>query len=188
MCARRETARRALHRQQGERLAATDQYEAAARKNFVKTLARNTEAHNDNVQVQVRQLEHEADARFSQRQMELLSRFSLEGTQALEDQRDRHQKHGDETSKYMIYVPTWVFMHHNRKTLCNNEVDNTLDYISTWQDLLGKHSNVDKCSKNLELLNEPLDQKLVDIDEEKKNFYVKCDATTMTEWKLMLYY
>ena len=131
MCARRETARRALLRQQGECLAATDQYEAAARKNFVNTLARNNEAHNDNVQVQALQLEHKADARFSQRHMELLSRSSLERTQALEDQRDRHQKHGDETSKYMIYVQNWVFMHFTRKTLCNNEVDNTLDYIST---------------------------------------------------------
>ena len=35
------------------------------RQYLVKTLARNSEAHNYNVQMQVRQLEHEADARFS---------------------------------------------------------------------------------------------------------------------------
>ena len=38
--------------------------------------------------IQVRQLEHEADARFSLRQRELLSRFSQEVNQALENQRD----------------------------------------------------------------------------------------------------
>ena len=39
------------------------------------------------MQKQVRQLEQETDLRFSQRQRELLSRFSQEGDQALEDQR-----------------------------------------------------------------------------------------------------
>ena len=44
--------------------------------------------HNYNVQMRVRQLEHEAYARFSQRQMELLSRFSQGANQALERQRE----------------------------------------------------------------------------------------------------
>ena len=44
--------------------------------NLVNTPARSNEAHNNNVQLQVRQLEHEADARFHQRQRELLSRCS----------------------------------------------------------------------------------------------------------------
>ena len=47
-------------------------------KNLVNTLARNKEVQNYNVQVQVRQLETEADARFSKRQRDLLSRFSQE--------------------------------------------------------------------------------------------------------------
>ena len=67
----RETARRALLHQHA-----------------VSTLARNYEAHNYNVQMQVRQPEHQADARLSQRHWELLSRFSQEANQALENQRD----------------------------------------------------------------------------------------------------
>ena len=57
-----ETARRALLHQQGQFLAATHIYEAAARPNLVITLASNSEVHNCNVQIQVRQLEQEADA------------------------------------------------------------------------------------------------------------------------------
>ena len=63
-----ETARRALLHQQGQFLAATPQYEAAARPNLVITLASNSDVHNCNVQIQVRQLEQEADALLSQRQ------------------------------------------------------------------------------------------------------------------------
>ena len=44
----RETARRALLHQTGEILAATHQYEAAARQNFVNTLTKKNEAHNYN--------------------------------------------------------------------------------------------------------------------------------------------
>ena len=83
----RETAHRALLHQQGEFLGATHQYEAAARQKFVTILARLSEAHDYNVQMQVRQLEHEAHARISQKQRELLSRFSQEANEALEDQR-----------------------------------------------------------------------------------------------------
>ena len=64
------------------------QYEAAARQSLVNTLARNSEAHNYNVQIQVRQVEQEADARFSQRLRELLFRCSQGANQALEDQRE----------------------------------------------------------------------------------------------------
>ena len=56
-----ETARRALLHQQGEFLAATHQHETAARQNLVSTMARTSEVHNYNVQIQVRQLEPEAD-------------------------------------------------------------------------------------------------------------------------------
>ena len=84
-----ETARRALHHQQGQLLATTRQYEAAAKQNIgqtrVSALARNHEAHNYNVQMQVRQLEHEPDARFL-RHRELSSKFSQEENQALENQ------------------------------------------------------------------------------------------------------
>ena len=62
----RGTVRRALLQQHGEFLAATHQYEAAARQNLVSALARN-EAHNYNVQRHVRPLKHEADARISRR-------------------------------------------------------------------------------------------------------------------------
>ena len=58
-------------------------------KNLVSTSARNSEAHNDDVHMQVRQLGHEADARCSQEQRtELLSRISQEANQAPEDQRE----------------------------------------------------------------------------------------------------
>ena len=80
----RETARRAPRPQQGEFLAATHQYEAAARHNLVNTLARVHEVHNYKVQMQVRQLEQEADARLSQRGR--VSRFSQEANQAVGNQ------------------------------------------------------------------------------------------------------
>ena len=59
----RDTARRALLHQ-GEFLAVTQKYEAAAGQNVVNTLARHNQTHNYNVQMHVRQLEHEEDARF----------------------------------------------------------------------------------------------------------------------------
>ena len=51
-------------------------------------LRRNNESHTYKVQMQVRQLEHKADARFSQRQQELLSRFSDGANQGFKDQRE----------------------------------------------------------------------------------------------------
>ena len=84
----RETARRAVLHQQGYFIVTTHQVEAAARRNFVNALASDNEAHNYNVQTQVGQLEQEADAGFTQRQMDLLSRFSQEANQALENQRE----------------------------------------------------------------------------------------------------
>ena len=53
--------------QQAEFLDATHQYGAVARQTLVRALARNSEAHNCNVQMEVGQLEQEADARFSDR-------------------------------------------------------------------------------------------------------------------------
>ena len=61
-----ETARRALLHQEGEFLAACHQHEAVGRQILVSALARTNEVHSYNVQIQVRQLEQEADARFSQ--------------------------------------------------------------------------------------------------------------------------
>ena len=43
-----------------------------------------------------------------------------------------------------------------------------LDDISTRQDWFLKHSNMERCLKNLELLNQPLDQKLNDFDRESR--------------------
>ena len=71
----------------GEFLAATHQYEAVAMQNLVSASATNSEAHNYNVQMRVRQLDQEADARYSHRHRELLSRVSQEANQALEDLR-----------------------------------------------------------------------------------------------------
>ena len=81
----REAARRALFHKLGHFLAATHHHGAAPRQNLVSTLARIDIAHNYNVQMPVRQLEHEAGAQVSQKQKELLSRFP---NQALEDQRE----------------------------------------------------------------------------------------------------
>ena len=78
-------------------------------------------------------------------------------------------------------------MHYIRKTL-RNKIKKTLDYISTRQDWFRKRSNIERCLKNLELLNQPLDQKLIDFDKEKKNFYGKYDVTIMTERNVMLYF
>ena len=40
-----------------------------------------------------------------------------------------------------------------------------------------KHSNIERCLKHLELLNRPLDQKLINFDEERKdNSYEKYDV------------
>ena len=47
-------------------------HKAAARHHIVRTLARNAEAHTFFVQMQVRQLGHDAVAPFAQRQRELL--------------------------------------------------------------------------------------------------------------------
>ena len=75
------------------------QYEVATKQNPVSVLSTNNEVHHHDVQIQVRQLEHEADASFCGRQRELLSR-SQEGNQALEDQREKWvtevQQYGDE--------------------------------------------------------------------------------------------
>ena len=76
----RETARRAMLHQQDEFLAATHQYEAVARQNLASA--------NFYVQMQVRQLE-EAFSRLSHRLRELVSRFSQEPNQALEEQREK---------------------------------------------------------------------------------------------------
>ena len=114
---------------------ASHQHEAAARqKNLVNTLARKSEVHNNNVHMQVRQLEHEGDARFSERQRRLLSRFSLDANQALEDQRDmlvtevtlEVWRRDDKCATYVR-----VFKHYSRKTLRSNKIKNMLNYVST---------------------------------------------------------
>ena len=150
-----ETARSALLHQQ------------AVMQNLVNTVARNNEAHNDNVQMQVQQLEHEADARFSQRQRHFLPRFSQEANQALEDQREI----------LVTEVTTEVWMRdeqvHELRTELSLHALNSEDDLSR----LGfrKHS-IERCLKNLELLNQPLDQKLIDFDNEKQNFYEKYES------------
>ena len=111
---------------------------AAARQNLDDTLTRNNEADNYNVQMQVRQLEHESDARLSQSQREVSSRFSQEATQALEDQRENlvteatsEVRRRDE--QVFDYVQNSVFVHCTRKTLRNN----SQEYVGPHQHLTG---------------------------------------------------
>ena len=58
-------------------------------------------------------------------------------------------------------------------------VKNTLTCISTWQAWFRKHSNIERCLKNLELLNQPRDQKLIDFDKERQNFYEKYETWSL---------
>ena len=66
-------------------------------------------------------------------------------------------------------------MHYTRKTLHNNSQEYAGQHLST--DFFRTHSNIERCLKNLELLNEPLNKKLIDFDKEKQNFYDKCDVS-----------
>ena len=187
----RETARRALHHQQGELLAATHLCEAAARQNLVNALARNDEAHTYNVQMQTRQPEHEADARFSRRHKELLSRFSQEANQALENQRDifvkeptsevRRRDEQVYDSRTKLSIQTLHSKRHNATT------KSRLRWTTPELDRIGsRDSSIERSLKNLALLSQLLDQKLIDFDEEKKNDYEKYDVTKMTEQNLRL--
>ena len=159
----REAARRALRHRQGDVLAGTHRYEAAARQNLVSALARDTEGHSFNEQMQVRQLEQEANARFSHGLNELLYRFSQDANQALEDQLSNlvtevTRCDGCEMSNYTIYVQNWVFKHHTRKTPHNDKIKNMLDCISTWQDWFKINSNIERRLKNIDLFNRVLDR------------------------------
>ena len=58
----------------------------------------------------------------------------------------------------------------------------------TGQDRFRKHSHIERCLKNLELLVQLLDQKLIDPDEQRKNSYEKYDVTKRTEQKLRLFF
>ena len=48
----------------------------------------------------------------------------------------------------MIYVRNSVFMHCARMTLRNNQINNMLVYISTWQDWCRIHSNIETCEES----------------------------------------
>ena len=136
--------------------------------------------HNDSVQMQVRQLEHEADARFSQRPRELFSRFSQEAHQALEDQREILGNGSDIRSMDTIYVQTSVFKHYTSEDSTQQQSQEHVGPHQHLTGLFGAHSHIEKCLKNLELLIQPLDQKLIEFDEEKKNSCVKYEVTKMT--------
>ena len=115
---------------QGKFLAATHQHEAVARKIRVSALARNDEANNYDVQMQVRQLDQEADREncfidFPKKQTKLL-RISDKNWK-----RKKHQKCGLEMSKFTTDAQNWVFKHNSRKTFRNNKIQKMLDYIST---------------------------------------------------------
>ena len=44
---------------------------------------------------------------------------------------------------------------------------------------LRKHINIERCLKNIELLNQPLDLKLIDFDEKRENSCEQYDVTIM---------
>ena len=145
--------------------------------------ARNNEALNSNVQMQVRQLEHEEDARCSLRPREPLSRCSDETNQALEDRREIL------VTEVTSEVWRWDEQVHALRTELSLHAQHSEDVTqqqsqeyggphSTWQDGFRKHSNIGRCSKNLELLNQSLDQRLIKLDNEKQNFYEKWNVTT----------
>lgn len=96
---------RALHdpHQQGEFLSAIHQYEAAARQNIANTLASNSEAHNYNALMQIRQLEQETDARFSQRQKTVIENLSEVTSEA---RRRDEQVHGLRTEVSLHALPS----------------------------------------------------------------------------------
>ena len=48
-----------------------------------------------------------------------------------------------------------------------------------------KHSKIERCLENLELLIQPLDQKLIDYDKEKQHLHEKKDVTKRTERNMM---
>ena len=143
-------------------------------------LARNCEAHIYNVQMQGRQLEHEPNARFSQRQGELLSRFSQEANQTLENLR------ANLANKY-----TLMYRNESSCTTFGRRFATTksgICWTTAALDRIGSgNSAILRDVWSLELFNQPLDQKLIDFDKEKQNFYEKYDVTSMTEQNLMLY-
>ena len=127
----RETARRALLHQQREFFAAAHPHEVAARQNLVNTLTRNNEAHNYNVQVQVRQLENKKHTRFFSKSQGTIIAILSGSTSSFLKISEKFGVTGGETSKHMIYVQNLVFRQHTRETLRNNKVKNTQDNNST---------------------------------------------------------
>ena len=186
-----ETARRALLHQQGQFLASTHHCEAAARQNLCEHFgARNTEAPNYEVQKQVRQREHEADARCSQRLRELWSWFSQEANQALEKQREilatevtsEVWRRGEQV--YTIYVRNSVFKHYTRKTLRNSWTTSALDRIGS-----GNTANIEKMFEESQASDSATGPDLERLRQrEAQNFYEKYDIKMMTEPDLMHWY
>ena len=86
--------------------------------------------------MQVRPLEQEADALFSQRRRDLLSRFYQEAHQAFENQRENlvtevTSEVWRRTSNYIMYVQNSVDKHYIKKASRNIKAKNTLDNIGT---------------------------------------------------------
>ena len=144
--------------------------------------------------MQVRQLEHEADARFSQRPRELLSLFSQEANRALQYQREFFGDVSNNRSMEARRTNTWftcrtqspctTFERHYAAT------NSKIRWAASALDRLGfrKHSNIEICLKNIELLNQPLDLQLIDFDEKRKNSCEQYDVTIMREHNLVLFY
>ena len=83
-----ETAQQASQHQRREFEMVSQHYGQAARDDFTMALARAKKVSNSNLSARVRTLDKNAEARFTQHQLELLSRSSQEVNLAVEIQRD----------------------------------------------------------------------------------------------------
>ena len=84
-------------------------------------------------------------------------------------------RYGDETSKYTIYIQNFSLqsLHSEDDKQQQGQEDTGLHQHLTG--LVQRHSNIERSLKNLELLIQPLDQKLNAFDKEKQNFSEKYD-------------
>ena len=137
----------------------------------------------------VRQLEHDADARFSQRQRERLSGFSQEANQPLEDQRESLTEVTSEVWRRDEQV------HDALSELCLQAL-HSKDVTQHPEDA-GLHRHwpglVQEAQQHREMFEDSRGaqssrwtRKMIDFDREKQNFCNMYDVTMMTERNLML--
>ena len=123
---------------------------------------------------------------FLKDQTELVSRFSQKANQALEEQLEilvtevksavwrRHEQENDLRTEHSLSSTTLGRLVATTKSRTRWSTS-ALDSFGS-----GNTPLLRGCSKILELLSRLLDQKLIDFDKEKRNFYEKYDATDNT--------